>query len=654
MRIGLRTFVNISYLLATLILAVVGVAIYQSFQSVIQKIAWVNHTYRILALSDGLSAYIKDAETGQRNYLISHNPADLVSYTTALDSIPVYILTLKKLTQSNAIQRQKAIVLQQKISTQLASLQHSIELTEKRQATTLVKQKIQIQTNEIHNLVAGFIQSEKQLLQTRDQELDRTIAFTKNIIYSIIIMAILCSVISLLYVSTQLYTKDRFEKELHRLNQELSTSNEELATSAEEVMVTNEQLESIRQDLEIKVTERTASLEETLAKLTIEITQHKHTANALRKSEKRFRIALENAPIAVFNHDTALRYTWVYNPRLGSLGTNKHWIGKTDDEILSKKMAWQITKLKQEVLNTGLGATEEIQLQEGDGKHSYILNIEPLLNEQKQIEGITGAMYEITELKQSEERLKETLKELKERNYELDNYVYKVSHDLRAPLTSIMGLIELIEMESDPDKINHYVQLIKNRINKSDDFIRSLLNHSKILNSEVDYTVINFQEMIDSCIEELQYLSNASEIRFIINKKEEAFFCGDQLRVGIIFKNFISNAIKYINPHALDSPYLKVNIHISTEEAYITLEDNGMGIEKQYLDRIFNMFFRATEKSDGSGLGLYITQQTVHKLNGKIDVRSILGQGTTFTLTLPNHPMPENYVLPERQERLGA
>ncbi|MES2732411.1 MAG: CHASE3 domain-containing protein [Bacteroidota bacterium] len=650
MKISLRTFVNISYLLATLILAVVGVAIYQNFQSVIQKVAWVNHTHRILAVSDKLTAYIKDAETAQHNYLINYDPADLVPYLTALDSIPIYFLSLQKLTQNNPAQRQKAIVLQQKIKSRLASLHHSIDLEDRQQATVLAQQKRKIKKDEIHDLMTTFIQSEQVLLQARGQELDRTIAFTKNVIYSIIVLAILCSIISLVYVSTQLHTKDRFEKELHRLNEKLSMSYEELATSSEEIIVTNEQLVNIRDQLEIKVNERTATLEETLEKLRAEIAQHQQTADALRKSERIFRVALENAPIAVFNHDTSLRYTWIYNPRLGS-GVNQTWIGKTDEEILLNDNAWQITRLKQSVLDTGQGITEKIQLQEGDRNHSYILNIEPLFNDQKQIEGITGAMYEVTELKQSEDRLRETLQELKERNYELDNYVYKVSHDLRAPLTSIMGLIELIEMETDPGKISHYVQLIKNRINKSDDFIRSLLNHSKILNSEIDYVPIDFQEMIDTCIEELKYLSNASEIRFFINKKEETVFCGDKLRVGIIFKNFISNAIKYINPHAVDAPYLKFNIKVSAQEAYIVLEDNGMGIEKQYLDRIFNMFFRATEKSDGSGLGLYITQQTVHKLNGNIDVRSTLGEGTTFTLILPNQPMSAYSSLPESHER---
>jgi signal transduction histidine kinase len=103
----------------------------------------------------------------------------------------------------------------------------------------------------------------------------------------------------------------------------------------------------------------------------------------------------------------------------------------------------------------------------------------------------------------------------------------------------------------------------------------------------------------------------------------------------IIFQNLISNAIKYQKPR-IDDAYLHISVDISTQQAHICLSDNGIGIEPAYASKIFEMFFRASAGSYGSGLGLYITKQVVEKLKGQIHVASTLGEGTQFTVILPN------------------
>lgn len=250
-------------------------------------------------------------------------------------------------------------------------------------------------------------------------------------------------------------------------------------------------------------------------------------------------------------------------------------------------------------------------------------------------EGLSIYFRSIQERKIAEENLKNTLDELKRRNYELDNYVYKVSHDLRAPLSSILGLINLIRLENNIDTIRQYVSLIENRINKSDQFIHSVLNHSRILNSQVQVSKIDFNKIISESYEELMYISHSEKLRMEITVSGDDSFYNDEFRLNIIFKNFISNAIKYMNLQASYS-YLRFNISLSEKEAIISIEDNGIGIEETYLEKIFDMFFRATEKSDGSGLGLYIVKQTLERIGGHIHVKSEWGKGTTFTITLRN------------------
>jgi signal transduction histidine kinase len=210
-----------------------------------------------------------------------------------------------------------------------------------------------------------------------------------------------------------------------------------------------------------------------------------------------------------------------------------------------------------------------------------------------------------------------------------------VSHDLRAPLVSILGLINLTKMDDNPETLRNYLGLIENRVSKLDDFIKSVLNHSRTLNSEMTIKPIDFRKVINECTDELRYLPNLEKLQVEIDIDSEAEFHSDELRVGIILKNFVSNAAKYLNPHTSPN-ILRFQIHVSDQQARIAIQDNGMGIEEQYLTRIFDMFFRATPKSDGSGLGLYIVKQTVERLEGSVTVESELGVGTTFRLLLPN------------------
>jgi PAS domain S-box-containing protein len=250
-----------------------------------------------------------------------------------------------------------------------------------------------------------------------------------------------------------------------------------------------------------------------------------------------------------------------------------------------------------------------------------------------------GVMYgfarDVTEKKQREEVLKSTLEELQVRNHELDNYVYKVSHDLRAPLCSIKGLIDLVKMEKNVDSIYQYVGLIENRINKSDQFILSIINHSKILNSLPQVQHIHFEKIIEDSFEELKYIPNTSRIQMHIDNQGSSPFYNDELRVSILLKNFISNSIKYLNAMRADN-YLKFTIITDTEKVNLRIEDNGIGIEQELIPKMFDMFFRGTQLSEGSGMGLYIVKQTVEKMGGTIAVESETGKGTVFSLTLPN------------------
>jgi signal transduction histidine kinase len=241
--------------------------------------------------------------------------------------------------------------------------------------------------------------------------------------------------------------------------------------------------------------------------------------------------------------------------------------------------------------------------------------------------GIYGVYVDITDRKRVEE-------ELKIRNGELDNFVYKVSHDLRAPLSSILGLVNLAKLPGNTDNPMDYIDIIGSKVEHLDHFISDVLSHSKNLKMEVSTSKVDFKNIIEQTFGDLNYLEGTQEMKQTI-KIEGIEFYSDPWRISEIMRNLISNAIKYRRMEGVNSE-VNVKITIDHLRAEIIFADNGIGISEGNLARIFEMFYRATEQSDGSGIGLYIVKNAVEKLGGQIYVASRIGQGTRFNIILPN------------------
>jgi signal transduction histidine kinase len=162
-----------------------------------------------------------------------------------------------------------------------------------------------------------------------------------------------------------------------------------------------------------------------------------------------------------------------------------------------------------------------------------------------------------------------------------------------------------------------------------------MLNYARVNRTEQIIEQIDILELINNCIHDLEYLENFSKVKtnIVISNKHIAF-SSDPLLVRIIFSNIISNAYKYYNPTVKSR--LAIKVDITSLMVSITIRDNGIGIEKEHVKKVFDMFYRATEKSQGSGLGMYIVKQAVEKLKGTIAVKTKYGKGTTFSIVFPN------------------
>lgn len=259
-----------------------------------------------------------------------------------------------------------------------------------------------------------------------------------------------------------------------------------------------------------------------------------------------------------------------------------------------------------------------------------------LLKQNRQLENKEQDLVKSNrELKNKQKELETTLEELSARNFELDQLVYKVSHDLRSPLSSILGLINIIQNEKSLGTQLKYLDYIENRVRKLDGFIKAMLNYAKVNRSEVEKVKINFEEIIQTCIDDLEYLENFGRMKTDIKIEDnQNDFWSDELRMNVIFNNIISNAYKYMNLQEEQS-FLKIYINIQSTGLEVQFKDNGIGIPEEFLDKIFDMFFRATNNSEGSGLGMYIVKQTIDKLQGTIKVESQSNKGTEIYIFLP-------------------
>lgn len=224
---------------------------------------------------------------------------------------------------------------------------------------------------------------------------------------------------------------------------------------------------------------------------------------------------------------------------------------------------------------------------------------------------------------------------LKKLNEELDSYVYRTSHDMRSPLTSLMGLIQLIKTEKDIDKIEELVSMQENCVNKLDTHIQQIIHLSKNIKTESQLQPIDFKSMLNDIFEELSFFEQANNVRKIIRVAGTSQFYSDPYRIQTILNNLISNSFKYYRSGD-EQPTIEIDIHVAEKSTTILIKDNGIGIPDGKQEHIFDMFYRASNQSKGSGLGLYIVKEMVEKLNGTISVKSKVNMFTQFIIELPN------------------
>lgn len=354
-----------------------------------------------------------------------------------------------------------------------------------------------------------------------------------------------------------------------------------------------------------------------------DVTNTKFTSEALGQTERKYRNLFENSLIGMFRTyaptgeilDANAKFWQIVGSKPQSNASTLEFYVNPEDRANVLESLRQHRKLED----------KEIQLKKPNGDTFWASFSAVYYKEEEIIECV---LIDIT-------AIKESFMDLQKLNYELDNFVYHASHDLRSPLRSIMGLLNLLRLEDTEAGRENCLEMIEGSIKRLDNLVIDLLEISR--NSRVSNPLVEvvFVTEVNNSITNFYHVEDSEDVKIITKIFQPEAFMSDLTRVRIVLNNLISNAIKYRSMRREQS-FIAVEVKVEEGQAVITIQDNGEGIPQSKLPSIFDMFFRATENSQGSGLGLYIVKNVIDKLGGKITVDSKENVGTTFRVVLPN------------------
>jgi len=245
----------------------------------------------------------------------------------------------------------------------------------------------------------------------------------------------------------------------------------------------------------------------------------------------------------------------------------------------------------------------------------------------------TGQVYfygqDITSLKTYQEKLQAT-------NEELNTFIYKTHHDLKNPLSSLLGLLQLAETEITDETALSYLDMIHQSAGKLDNILTTLIKTIEIKDGKKKLEQVHLNSLLEEIFNRSKLVKGADQLKFDYQVNEEVqTIKTDKNVLTSILENLVTNAIKY-KDESKEEQWVRIRVDQFDNGVVFQVADNGQGIDPDVRDLIFKMFYRANKTPDGTGLGLFLVKKGVEKLEGTIDVTSEKAQGSTFEITIPN------------------
>ena len=367
-----------------------------------------------------------------------------------------------------------------------------------------------------------------------------------------------------------------------------------------------------------------------------DITERKRAEEKIKEDEEKYRTLVENLPQKIFYKDRNSVYISCNQNYALDLKIKADEItGKTDYDFYTKELAEKYRADDKRIMMAGkVEDIEEKYIREGKERFVHTVKT-PVKDDNGNVVGILGIFWDITERKRTEESLKQSQEQLvlSERLASLGRIAAGVAHELNNPLTGVLGMSQLMleEIKKDDPK-REEIEIIEDSALRCKQIIQSLLSFAQ--KTIPEFKKINLKESLDQSLRLAKKQLTLKDIRLKIDifsapPEIEA----DRGQLTQVFLNLLYNSIEAVKQKGIikiDAQEDKGNNHL-----ILTFEDNGAGIDTEYLPHIFEPFFTTKKKEKGTGLGLSITYGIIQAHNGSIECQSQKGKGTTFTLMLP-------------------
>jgi PAS domain S-box-containing protein len=356
---------------------------------------------------------------------------------------------------------------------------------------------------------------------------------------------------------------------------------------------------------------------------------------------------INNLPGAVYWKDKEGQYLGCnkFVARMAGYNKPSDMIGKTDYDLCWKEFADDWRQRDLNVLKEGQTIVCEEKVRLADGSIITELTFKtPLRNKNGDIVGIIGTSLDITERKEMEEQLKISKEQAEAANRAKTEFITNMSHDVRTPISGVLGASDILEHEGDSARdreFGHLIHASAARLMELLDDILEMISADEVSESSLKLSTFNLRARLDFIKDLLTPNAVQSDIELNFNLANDVptFLISDRIKIDRILVNIVSNALKFTHMGSINIAVELLEYKNDRVSLLFTIKDTGIGISADQLDKIFDRFYRISpsyhNKYRGHGIGLFIVQKYVTILGGNIAVQSELNKGTTFKITLP-------------------